>query len=102
MSAAKTCDFKVGLVQMRSGLEPQHNLAAALTLIDEAKHSGADYVQTPEMTNILALKREHLFAKIVAEDQDATLATLREVARQACASTSISARWRSRRRPKRR
>jgi predicted amidohydrolase len=67
---------------MRSGLEPQQNLAAALTLIDDAKSSGADYVQTPEMTNILALKRDHLFANIVAEEQDPTLATLREVARQ--------------------
>jgi predicted amidohydrolase len=67
---------------MRSGLEPQENLAAALTLIDDAKSGGANYVLTPEMTNILAPKRDHLFSKIVAEDHDATLATLREVARQ--------------------
>ena len=82
MSAARDSRFKVGLIQMRSGLEPQQNLAAALTLIDDAKSSGAEYVLTPEMTNILALKRDHLFAKIVAEDQDITLATLREVARK--------------------
>ncbi len=74
--------FKVGLIQMRSGLDPQANLSAALALIDEAKSSGADYVLTPEMTNILALKREQLFATIVAEEQDPTLATLREVARK--------------------
>ncbi|MGA9894205.1 MAG: carbon-nitrogen hydrolase family protein [Xanthobacteraceae bacterium] len=74
--------FKVGLIQMRSGLDPQANLAAALALIDEAKRAGADYVLTPEMTNILALKREQLFASIVAEEQDPTLATLREVARK--------------------
>src|SRR3974390_1408431 len=67
---------------MRSGLDPQRNLATALALIDEVKRGGADYVQTPEMTNILALKRDQLFANIVTEDQDATLATLREVARQ--------------------
>jgi deaminated glutathione amidase len=80
MSAAKDSRFKVGLIQMRSGLEPQSNLAAALALIDEAGRGGADYVLTPEMTNILALKRDHLFAKIVAEEHDPTLATLREVA----------------------
>jgi predicted amidohydrolase len=74
--------FKVGLVQMRSGLDPQANLASALGLIDEAKRTGADYVLTPEMTNILALKREQLLATIVAEEQDPTLATLREVARK--------------------
>ena len=53
-----------------------------MALIDEAKSSGADYALTPEMTNILALKREQLFATIVAEEQDPTLATLREVARK--------------------
>jgi len=82
MSAAKTSTFKVGLVQMRSGLEPQANLTALLAAIDEAKRGGADYVQSPEMTNILALKREQLFANIVAEEHDPTLATLREVARK--------------------
>ena len=82
MSTAKTSTFKVGLIQMRSGLDPQANLAAALASIEEAKSGGADYVQTPEMTNILALKREQLFANIVADEQDPTLATLREVARK--------------------
>ena len=31
-------------------------------LIGEAKAAGADYVQTPEMTNIMEVKRERLFA----------------------------------------
>lgn len=82
MSAAPGSAFKIALVQMRSGLEPQANLAALLPAIEEAKRGGADYVLTPEMTNILALKREQLFAKIVAEDNDPTVATLREVARR--------------------
>ncbi len=82
MSAVKTSAFKVGLIQMRSGLDPQANLVAALAAIDEAKRAGADYVLTPEMTNILALKRDHLFANIVAEEHDPILATLREVARK--------------------
>ena len=82
MSAAARASFKVGMIQMRSGLDPATNLAAALGLIDQAKTAGADYVLTPEMTNILAIKREHLFANIVVEEQDSTLATLREVARQ--------------------
>jgi predicted amidohydrolase len=67
---------------MRSGLDPQANLASLIASIDEAKRNGADYVQTPEMTNILALKRDDLFAKIVAEEQDPTLATMRELARK--------------------
>jgi deaminated glutathione amidase len=82
MSAAERVSFNAAMIQMRSGLDPAANLAAALDLIDEAKEAGADYVLTPEMTNILAAKREQLFTKIVAEEQDATLTTLREVARK--------------------
>ncbi|HEX4237155.1 MAG TPA: carbon-nitrogen hydrolase family protein [Xanthobacteraceae bacterium] len=82
MSAAERLSFNAAMIQMRSGLDPAANLAAALDLIDEAKQTGADYVLTPEMTNILAAKREQLFAKIVAEEEDATLTTLREVARK--------------------
>jgi deaminated glutathione amidase len=82
MSAAERLSFNAAMIQMRSGLDPAANLAAVLDLIDRAKGAGADYVLTPEMTNILAAKREQLFAKIVAEEQDVTLATLREVARK--------------------
>jgi deaminated glutathione amidase len=72
--------FKVALIQMRSGLDPEANLAAVLAGIDEAKRGGADYVLTPEMTNVLENKRERLFTKIFSEEHDPTLATLREVA----------------------
>ena len=82
MSGTAPSTFRVGLVQMRSGLEPQDNLVALLAAVDEAKRGGADYVLTPEMTNILALKREQLFAKIVEEEHDPTLAALRERARK--------------------
>ena len=82
MSAADRLSFNAAMIQMRSGLDPTANLAAALKSINEAKEAGADYVLTPEMTNILAAKREQLFAKIVTEERDATLTTLREVARK--------------------
>ena len=68
MSGTTASTFKVGLVQMRSGLEPQDNLVALLAAIDEANNGGADHALTPEMTNILALKRDQLFAKIVEEE----------------------------------
>jgi len=74
--------FTAGLVQMRSGLSPQVNLDAALKLIAEAKSGGADYVLTPEMTNILEVKRERLFAAIAPEETDASLAAFRELARK--------------------
>jgi len=74
--------FKAAMIQMRSGLNPGANIDAAVRLIGEAKASGADYVLTPEMTNILAAKREQLFAAVVVEEADASLATLRELARR--------------------
>ena len=82
MSGTKSSTFKVGLIAMRSGLDPQANLDAVLAAINQAKHVGADYVQTPEMTNVLESKRDRLLANIVSDDNDPTLATLREVARK--------------------
>jgi predicted amidohydrolase len=82
MSAAKNSAFKVGLIAMRSGRDPQANLDAVLAAIDQAKRAGVDYVQTPEMTNIMEVKRDRLFANIFADENDPTLATLREVARK--------------------
>jgi len=82
MSTSTTPSFTVALVQMRSGLTPAANLADAIKLIGEAKSAGADYVQTPEMTNIMDIKRERLFATMVTEDQDVCLASFREVARK--------------------
>jgi predicted amidohydrolase len=74
--------FTVGLVQMRSGLTPAANLETATKLISEAKQNGADYVQTPEMTNIMDIKRERLFAAMVSEEEDVSLVRFRELARK--------------------
>jgi deaminated glutathione amidase len=74
--------FKAAMIQMRSGLQPGANVDAAVRYIGDAKSAGAEYVLTPEMTNILAANREQLFAAVVEEEADASLATLREVARK--------------------
>ncbi len=74
--------FRVGLIQMRSARVPQSNIGAAAALIAEAKESGADYVLTPEMTNIMEVDRARLMATIVAEENDESLASFRELARR--------------------
>src|SRR6266700_2787589 len=74
--------FRVGLIQMRSSRTPAANLEAAAKLIGEAKAGGADYVQTPEMTNILEARRDALMAAIVPEHEDPSLAAFRDLARQ--------------------
>jgi len=74
--------FRAAMIQMRSGLAPAANIDAAARLIGEARDAGADYVQTPEMTNLLAARREQLFAAIREEDKDPTLSALRDLARK--------------------
>lgn len=81
-SAAQSQTFRAGLIQMRSGREPAANLDAAVKLIGEAKKAGADYVQTPEMTNIMEVSREKLFNTIAPEETDISLAALRDLARK--------------------
>ena len=82
MNAQTPATFKAAMIQMRSGMTPAGNLDTAVRLISQAKAAGADYVLTPEVTNLMVVKREQLFANIVEEDADTTLATLRELARK--------------------
>src|SRR5260370_27247527 len=74
--------FRVALIQMRSGRSPAANLDVATRLIGEAKAGGADYMQTPEMTNILEARRDALMAAIVPEHDDPSLAAFRDLARR--------------------
>jgi predicted amidohydrolase len=74
--------FRAGLIQMRSGRDPAANLDAAVKLIGEAKTAGADYVQTPEMTNIMELSREKLLSTIAMEEFDVCVAGFRDLARK--------------------
>jgi len=80
--ATAAATFRVALIQMRSGRSPLANLDVAAKLIGEAKAGGADYVQTPEMTNILEARRDALMTAIVPEHEDPSLAAFRELARR--------------------
>jgi deaminated glutathione amidase len=77
-----TAAFKAAMIQMRAGLMPSANVDAATRMIGEAKAAGAEYVLTPEMTNIMEVKRDRLFGTIVEEEADASLVTFRELARK--------------------
>jgi predicted amidohydrolase len=74
--------FKAALVQMRTSLSVEKNIADASRLIREAKELGADYIQTPEMTNIMEQGRDGLFARLKEEERDDALAAFRELARE--------------------
>ncbi|OKL44808.1 carbon-nitrogen hydrolase family protein [Pseudovibrio exalbescens] len=74
-------EFKAACVQMRSGRDVRANLDACEALVREAAHSGALYVQTPEMTNVLERGREAQMAAVSLEAQDPFLARMSDVAR---------------------
>src|SRR5688500_7800621 len=74
--------FRVGLVQMCAGHTVDRNIAAATELIRAAARGGAQYVQTPEMTNILELDRERLLAAIKPEADDPGVTQFRFLARE--------------------
>jgi predicted amidohydrolase len=72
--------FKAAAVQMRSGTSVANNIADATRLIRQAAADGADYVLTPEMTNILDRDRARLLTAIAPEESDPTLAAFRQLA----------------------
>ncbi|MFG1420809.1 carbon-nitrogen hydrolase family protein [Roseixanthobacter liquoris] len=78
----KTETLRVGLVQLRSGREVAANIQTASALIREAALAGAQYVQTPETTNLMELDRTLLFDKLREEEADLALAAFRDLARE--------------------
>jgi predicted amidohydrolase len=62
--------FKAACVQLCSSSDVEENIETVERLVREAAASGADYVQTPEMTNIVERRRASLAAKIRPEDDD--------------------------------
>ena len=62
--------FKAALIQMRSGVDMARNLADASAMIREAAAQGAQYVLTPEMTNIFEADRERLKSLVRTEEED--------------------------------
>lgn len=67
-------------IQMRSGTEPDANLAAASTLIREAAGQGASFIATPEMTNLLDIRPGMARPKVRTETADESLPAFRALA----------------------
>ncbi len=65
--------IRAALVQMRSGRDMARNLADATAMIREAKAQAADFVLTPEMTNIIEPDRPRLMALARPEAEDESL-----------------------------
>ena len=78
MSADLT--FTAAMVQMRTGLLPEPSLEQGTKLIREAAAQGADYVLTPEVSNMMQLNRKALFEHLASEEDDMSLKAYRALA----------------------
>ena len=78
MSATST--FTAAMVQMRTSLLGEPSLEQGMTLIREAAAQGADYVQTPEVSNMMQVNRRALFEHLKTEEDDPSLRAYRALA----------------------
>jgi predicted amidohydrolase len=74
--------MKIAAIQMRSGLDPDANLAALEPMLAEAAAAGAHYVLTPEVTMIFPENREQLKSVASPFEGHPQLLRVGELARQ--------------------
>jgi predicted amidohydrolase len=72
--------FNAAMVQMCTGLLPQANLEQGTKLIREAAALGADYVLTPEVSNMIQANRKAMFENLAPEEEDLSLKGYRALA----------------------
>lgn len=73
--------MRVGLVQLTVGDDPVVNLPETLSLLRAAAAGGAQFVLTPECTNLLSANRDHQRRVLRHEEADETLAALQAEAK---------------------
>lgn len=74
--------MKIAAIQMRSGLDPDANLAALEPMLAEAAAAGAQYVLTPEVTMIFPENRDQLASVAAPFEGHPQLQRVGELARQ--------------------
>jgi len=68
--------FTAACIQLASDIEPEANVAAAAEAFRRARGGGADFVLTPETTDMMEMKRRDAFAKAKGEGEHPGLAQL--------------------------
>ncbi len=74
--------MRIGLVQLNGSDDPTVNLDELRRLIGAAVADGAEFVLTPEVSNCLSQSRKHQNDVLQLEEDDPTLAGLRETAKE--------------------
>ena len=72
--------MRAAILQMTSSDRPEENLATVLAALTNARAAGADMLLTPEVTNCLSTSRSHQREVLHLQDDDPTLAALRQAA----------------------
>ena len=73
--------MRAALLQLNVSDDPVANLAGTLDMVQQAAGMGARFILTPEVTNCVSLNRDHQRTVLCHEDDDPTLAALRDAAR---------------------
>ena len=68
------------MIQMRTSLLAGPSLEQGVKLIRQAAGQGADYVLTPEVSNMMQLNRKALFEHLASEQDDSSLKAYRALA----------------------
>lgn len=75
--------MQAAILQLNVTDEPVANLSVTRALLRDAVAQGAEFILTPEVTNCVSTSRSHQRDVLQAEDDDITLAALREEAAHA-------------------
>lgn len=66
-------ELRLGLIQMTSTNNVADNISRAVGMIEHAVSKGAQFIATPEMTNIITSNRDELLARTFEEAEDPSL-----------------------------
>ena len=72
--------FTAACIQLTSGTDPEENLKTSSELIEQAISAGADFISTPEVTNMMEPHKAAAREKAALEDDDITLKAYRALA----------------------
>lgn len=74
--------FRAACIQMRSGLERMKNTEGALSLIGEAAAAGAQFIASPEMTNVVDRDANRMLENLPKEEALEEIAAFSAAARE--------------------
>lgn len=75
--------MRAAILQMQSGIDPAANARTIVQAIADARAGGAEILFTPEMSNLLDRDRARSEAALRREEEDETLANVRDAAKAA-------------------